>query len=112
MAQPAFKPDDFDEADPAAFYLLGPGRADMERLADATLVVGGERLPAHSQVRGMERQGMPAEATHLCNMFSLPTCVCPLMLPADAEPALRRAARPFHCMRGRPGARGRQAHGR
>ena len=56
---PSFRPSDFKEADPAAFYLLGPGRVDMEALADATLVVGGTRLPAHSQVRGMERQGMP-----------------------------------------------------
>ena len=62
----AFSAGGFDEADPAAFYLLD-GRADMERMADAALVVAGKSLPVHGVVRTVappllrRRMRMPLE---------------------------------------------------
>ena len=46
-----------NEANPAAFYLLANGQAqgerlaDLERMADCTLVVADKRLPVHRAVR-------------------------------------------------------------
>lgn len=37
MAEAAINPNDFKAEEPAAFYLLEDGRAEMEALADATM---------------------------------------------------------------------------